>query len=314
MEYRQLGNSGLQVSEVGLGTNNFGHRDQFPFHIRAQEAAEIVNRALDVGINLIDTANYYGEGLSEEFIGRALKGRREQAVIATKVSSRVAEGPNLAGNSRKHIVQEVEKSLRRLGTDYIDLYQIHFPDPNTPIEETLRAMDDLVHQGKVCYIGCSNFKAWQVCEAVWTSRSLGITSFVSVQARYNMLDRAIEDEILPFCDQYNVGILPYYPLANGFLTGKYRRDEPPAEGTRLAAGDRGMLTEDKFDVLERLESFVAERGHSILELAFAWLLARPSVNSVIAGASRPEQVASNADAWRLTGEDIAEIDALLARG
>ncbi len=316
MEYRQLGNSGLQVSEIGLGTNNFGHRDQPPFHIRAEGSAEIVHRALDVGINLIDTANSYGEGLSEEFIGRALKGKREQAVIATKVSSRVAEGPNLAGNSRKHIVQEVEKSLKRLGTDYIDLYQIHWSDDFTPIEETLSALDDLVHQGKVRYIGCSNFKAWQVCEAVWTSRSRGIASFVSVQPRYNMLDRVIEDELLPFCDHYNVGILPYYPLANGFLTGKYRRDEPPAQGTRLATGDRGMLTEDKFDTLERLETFSAERGHSILELAFAWLLARPSVSSVIAGASRPEQVASNADAagWRLTTDDMAEIDSLLAGG
>jgi aryl-alcohol dehydrogenase-like predicted oxidoreductase len=316
MEYRQLGSSGLQVSEIGLGTNNFGHRDQPPFHIRADAAAEIVNRALDVGINLIDTANSYGEGLSEEFIGRALKGRREQAVIATKVSTRVADGPNLGGNSRKHIVQEVEKSLRRLDTDYIDLYQIHWVDPNTPIEETLSVLDDLVHQGKVRYIGCSNFKAWQVCEAVWTSRSMGITSFVSVQPRYNMLDRAIEDELLPFCEQYHVGVLPYFPLANGFLTGKYRRDQSPAEGTRLAAGDRGMLTEDKFDTLERLETFAAEREHSILELAFAWLLARPSVSSVIAGASRPEQVASNAEAagWRLTADDMAEIDTLLARG
>ena len=316
MEYRQLGSSGLQVSEIGLGTNNFGHRDQPPFHIRADAAAEIVHRALDVGINLIDTANSYGEGLSEEFIGRALKGRREQAVIATKVSTRVADGPNLGGNSRKHIVQEVEKSLRRLDTDYIDLYQIHWVDPNTPIEETLSVLDDLVHQGKVRYIGCSNFKAWQVCEAVWTSRSMGITSFVSVQPRYNMLDRAIEDELLPFCDQYQVGVLPYFPLANGFLTGKYRRDQSPAEGTRLAAGDRGMLTEDKFDVLERLETFVSERGHSILELAFAWLLARSSVSSVIAGASRPEQVASNAEAagWRLTANDMAEIDTLLAGG
>lgn len=314
MRYRRLGDSGLQVSEIGLGTDNFGHRDQPPFHIRAEGAAEIVDRALDVGVNLIDTANSYGEGLSEEFIGRALKGRRDQAVIATKVSKRIAEGPNLAGNSRRHIVQEVEKSLRRLGTDYIDLYQIHWPDLNTPIEETLRAMDDLVHQGKVRYIGCSNFSAWQVCEAVWTSRSLGIASFVSVQPPYNMLARSVENELLPFCDQYGVGVLPYYPLANGFLTGKYRRTEPPADGTRLAAGDRGMLTEAKFDTLEKLETFARERGHSILELAFAWLLARPSISSVIAGASRPEQIASNAEAagWSLTGDDLAEIDTLLA--
>lgn len=315
MEYRQLGNSGLQVSEIGLGTNNFGHQDQPPFHIRAEKAALIVHRALDLGVNLIDTANSYGGGLSEQFIGRALKGKRDQAVIATKVSTRIQDGPNLAGNSRKHIVKEVEESLDRLDTDYIDLYQIHWPDPNTPIEETLSTLDDLVHQGKVRYIGCSNFKAWQVCEAAWTSRSLGITPFVSVQPKYNMLDRAIEDELLPFCDRYNLGILPYFPLANGFLTGKYRRDEPPTEGTRLASGDRGMLTEDKFDTLDRLETFVAERGHTILELAFAWLLARHSVSSVIAGASKPEQVSSNAAAasWRLTSEDMATIDTIVSR-
>jgi aryl-alcohol dehydrogenase-like predicted oxidoreductase len=313
MEYRQLGRSGLQVSEIGLGTNNFGQQDRPPFHIRAPGAEAIINQALDVGINFIDTANTYAAGLSEEFIGRALKGKRHRAVIATKVSSRVGEGPNLAGNSRTHIIDEVDKSLRRLGTDYIDLYQIHWADPNTPIEETLRTLDDLVHQGKVRYFGCSNFQAWQVCEGVWTSKVLGITSFVSVQPKYNMLDRAVEAELLPFCEEYKVGILPYYPLANGFLTGKYRRGQPPPEGTRLAANARGLLTEDSFDVLERLEGFAADRGHTILELAFAWLLARPQVSSVIAGATNVEQVVANSGAtqWRLTGDDMAEIDASL---
>jgi len=313
MEYRQLGRSGLQVSEIGLGTNNFGRQDQPPSHIRAAGAETIINQALDVGINFIDTANTYAAGLSEEFIGRALKGKRHRAVIATKVSTRVGEGPNLAGNSRKHIIDEVDKSLRRLGTDYIDLYQIHWADPNTPIEETLRTLDDLVQQGKVRYFGCSNFQAWQVCEGVWTSKVLGITSFVSVQPKYNMLDRAIEAELLPFCEEYEVGILPYFPLANGFLTGKYRRGRPPPEGTRLAANARGLLTGESFDVLERLVGFAGDRGHTILELAFAWLLARPQVSSVIAGATKVEQVVANSAAtqWRLTGDDMAEIDALL---
>jgi aryl-alcohol dehydrogenase-like predicted oxidoreductase len=307
MEYRHLGRSGLEVSAIGLGTNNFGRR------VDAEGAALVVHQALDAGINMIDTSNSYGGGLSEEYIGRALKGKRHQAIVATKVSSRMGEGPNRAGNSRQHIMSEVHNSLRRLDTDYIDLYQIHFPDPNTPIEETLRALDDLVHQGTVRYIGCSNFTAWQVCEAVWTSRSLGLTSFVSVQPRYNMLDREIEAELAPFCAAYSIGILPYFPLANGFLTGKYRRGEPPPPGARLSQNDRGMFTDANFELLENLEQFAAERGHTILELAFAWLLANPMVGSVIAGATKPEQVADNARAsgWHLTAEDMAVVDGLL---
>ena len=308
MEYRQLGRSGLQVSAVGLGTNNFGRR------LDAEGTAAVVNKALDMGINMIDTSNSYGDGLSEEYIGRTLKGKRHQALIATKVSSVVGDGPNQGGNSRQHIVAEVENSLRRLDTDYIDLYQIHWVDPKTPIEETLHALDDLVHQGKVRYIGCSNFKAWQVCEAVWTSRSLGISHFTSVQPRYNILDREIESELVPFCYEYGVGILPYYPLANGFLTGKYRKGQPPPAGTRLAEEGRGMLNEANFEVLQGLEGFAEKQGHTVLELAFAWLLAKGSVSSVIAGATKPEQVVSNAEAagWHLTNADLAEIDALLA--
>ena len=309
MEYRQLGRSGLQVSTVGLGTNNFGRR------VDADGTAAVVNKALEMGINLFDTSNSYGAGQSEEYIGRALKGKRHEALIATKVSSTVGDGPNQGGNSRQHIVTEVENSLRRLDTDYIDLYQIHWVDPNTPIEETLRALDDLVRQGKVRYIGCSNFKAWQICEAIWTSRSLGISPFVSVQPRYNIMDREIEAELVPFCDEYGMGILPYYPLANGFLTGKYRKGEPPPAGTRLAEEDRNMLNDAKFDVLQGLEGFAEKRGHTVLELAFAWLLAKGSISSVIAGATKPEQVVSNTRAagWRLTDADLAEIDTVLAR-
>ncbi len=307
MEYRHLGHSGLQVSAVGLGANNFGGR------VDARRTESVIHAALDAGVNLIDTSNSYGGGLSEEFIGRALKGRRGQAVIATKVSSRVAEGPNQSGNSRKHIMDQVDVSLRKLGTDYLDLYQIHWWDANTPVEETLRALDDLIHAGKIRYAGCSNFAAWQVCESHWTARALGINGFVSVQPRYSMLYRQIESELLPFCEKYGVGVLPYYPLENGFLTGKYRRGEAAPEGTRLAASDRGALTERNFDILESLEAFCADRGRAILELAFAWLLANPMVSSVIAGATRAEQVEANANAagWMLSNDEMDEVNGIL---
>ena len=307
MEYRQLGKSGLQVSVIGLGTNNFGRR------LDPKQTEFVMNHALDMGINMIDTSNSYGQGLSEEYIGRAVKGKRGKFILATKVSSRMGEGPNMAGNSRQHIVAEVENSLRRLGTDYIDVYQLHWPDANTPIEETLRTLDDLVKQGKVRYIGCSNFMAWQVCEAAWTSRTCGITPLVSVQPKYSMLDREIEAELVPFCKEYGVGILPYYPLANGFLTGKYRRGEAAMEGTRLAENDRGMLSNVNFDLLESLERFASERGHTMLELAFAWLLANSAVSSVIAGATSAKQVVANAKAagWNLTSEEMEELDRLL---
>ncbi len=307
MEYRYLGKSGLKVSVIGLGTNNFGRR------LDADASALVINHALDMGVNMIDTSNSYGDGYSEEYIGRALEGKRDKAIIGTKVSSAVGDGPNDGGNSRQHIMVAVEDSLRRLKTDYIDLYQIHWHDPHVPIEETLRALDDLVRQGKVRYIGCSNFTAWQVCEAAWTSKTLGISEFVSVQPRYSLMDRGIEAELVPFCESYGVGILPYYPLANGFLTGKYRRGQNAPEGTRLAESDRGMFTDANFDLLERLEAFCEARGHSVLELAFAWLLANGAVSSVIAGATRVEQIISNARAssWQLTSYEIAEVGGII---
>ncbi|MCY3544468.1 MAG: aldo/keto reductase [Chloroflexi bacterium] len=307
MEYRYLGKSGLKVSAIGLGTNNFGRR------LDADATALVINHALDMGVTMIDTSNSYGDGYSEDYIGRALKGKRDKAVIATKVSSTVGDGPNDGGNSRQHIMAAVEDSLCRLQTDYIDLYQIHWHDPNVPIEETLRALDDLVRQGKVRYIGCSNFTAWQVCEAAWTSRSLGVASFASVQPRYSLMDREIETELVPFCDAYGVGILPYYPLANGFLTGKYRRGEAVPTGTRLAENDRGMFTDANFDLLDKLEAFCDARGHTVLELAFAWLLANDSVSSVIAGATRVEQIIANARAasWQLTADEVGEVNAIV---
>tara|TARA_B100000029_G_scaffold511301_1_gene604955 strand:- start:265 stop:1191 length:927 start_codon:yes stop_codon:yes gene_type:complete len=308
MKYRKLGGSGLEVSEIGLGTNNFGQRLDF------ESSDRVISQCIDSGINFIDTSNSYGATLSEEYIGRSLVGRRDGVVLATKVSSRMAEGPNQAGNSRIHIMDQIDASLARLQTDYIDLYQIHWWDDNTPIEETLRALDDLVRDGKIRYFGCSNFSSWQVCESVWTSRSVGINSFVSVQPHYSMMERSIESELLPFCQKYDVGVLPYYPLANGFLTGKYRRGENIPEGTRLGVNDRGMFTEENFDLIEKLDSFSSKREKTVLDLAFAWLLARDEISSVIAGATSAEQVVSNAatSEFVLTKEEYNEVSSILA--
>lgn len=309
MEYRRLGNSGLKVSLAGLGCNNFGWRCD------EQQSALVVHKALDLGVNFFDTSNTYGRGLSEEYLGRALAGRRSEVIIATKVGSRVGEGPLQSGASRRHIMQQVEGSLRRLATDHIDLYQIHFPDESTPAEETMRALDDLVRQGKVRYVGCSNYAAWQVVESQLIAKAHGLTPFVSAQNRYNLMERRIEKDLVPVCDKYGLGILPYFPLASGFLTGKYRRGEPLPEGTRLAAvapiaGD--VLTEQNFDMLEKLEAFAQARGRPLVDLALGWLASHPYISSVIAGATRPEQVEQNVNAvsWRLTDAELAEIDAL----
>ncbi|MDO8750179.1 MAG: aldo/keto reductase [Dehalococcoidia bacterium] len=310
MEYRRLGNSGLEVSVVGLGTNNFGWR------MDAQQADKVIHQAIELGINLLDSSNSYGRGLSEEHIGKSIKGMRSKVVLATKVSSSTSDGPNQRGTSRKHIMEEVEKSLTRLGTDYIDLYQIHYPDYDTPIEETLRTLDDLVRQGKVRYIGCSNYAAWRVAEAIWTSRALHLETFVSAQPEYNMLDRRAERELVPCCQAYGLGILPYYPLSSGFLTGKYHRGQPVPEGTRLSGNSRAQertLTGSNFDLLERLAAFAVEREHTMVELAIAWLLATPAVSSVIAGATKPEQVVDNAKAapWHLTPQEKQQVNDIL---
>ncbi len=303
MNYRKLGKSGLEVSVIGLGANNFGGRLDY------ETSDSVISQLFDVGINLIDTSNSYGNTLSEEYIGRSLEGRREKAVIATKVSSRMSEGPNQAGNSRKHIIEQVENSLTRLRTNYIDLYQIHWWDSSTPIEETLRVLDDLVTQGKIRYFGCSNFSAWQVCESVWTSKELGIQTFISAQPHYSMLERNVERELIPFCGKYGVGILPYFPLANGFLTGKYRKDSPSPSGSRLESDDKGLFTESNYALLEKLIGFSEERGKTVLDLAFAWLLYNGDISSVIAGATKPEQVISNAAAadWQLTDKEYEKV-------
>ena len=310
MQYRRLGHSGLQVSVIGLGTNNFGPRLDYP------AAERVLRQAVEAGINFIETSNTYGEGQAEAFIGKALRGTRSQVLIATKVASNIGDGPNMHGASRKHILEEVDRSLQRLQTDYLDLYQIHYYDPFTPLEETLRTMDHLVHQGKVRYIGCSNFAAWQVADAMGVSRALGLEPLVSVEPEYSMLKRAIEKELLPCCTRYQLGILPYFPLASGFLTGKYRRGQPAAAGTRFAVQQQRaatILTPENFAVLEQLEAFAAARARPLVELAFAWLLAHPQVSSVIAGATTPEQIIANVQAadWHLSAIEMEELDGIL---
>lgn len=283
-----------------------------------EASAKVIDAAIDVGINLIDTANIYSHGLSEEYIGRAIRGKRESVLLATKFGMKWAEGPHGQGGSRKHAMDSVEGSLKRLRTDYIDVYQFHQPDPATPIEETLQALDDLVHQGKVRYIGNSNFAGWQIADAAWVAELNNLTPFVSAQPEYSMLERAVEKEVLPACRRFGLGILPYFPLAHGFLTGKYRRGRDVPKGTRLDLTPNAQsrrLTEENFDVVDKLEPWAKERGHSLVELAFAWLLAEPQVSSVIAGASTAEQVQQNARAaeWRLSAAEKQEIDALLQR-
>lgn len=314
MKYRQLGASGLAVSEVGLGCNNFGRR------IDRDAVQAVVDAALDAGITLFDTADTYRSPTadSEELLGAALKGRRDQAVIATKFGSDMhgANGPDWdVRGSRRYIRIAVEASLRRLDTDWIDLYQIHRPDPRTPIEETLDALNDLVHEGKVRYIGSSNYPAWQVADADWTARSRGLCRFVSAQNDYNLLRRQAEDELLPACEHLGIGFLPYFPLASGLLTGKYREGRPPPEGTRLAAMS-GTLETAPWKTVEALIAHVAEAGRPLVELAVGWLLAKPVVSSVIAGATRPEQVWANVAAadTPLTPDEVAALDALTIAG
>ncbi|MBJ7413082.1 MAG: aldo/keto reductase [Phenylobacterium sp.] len=309
MRVRRLGNSGLKVSVVGLGCNNFGMR------IDAAQTQAVVDAAIDAGITLFDTADIYGGTKSEEFLGKALGKRRRDIVLATKFGMPVGQDPRKRGGSRRWIMQAVEDSLRRLGTDYIDLYQHHQPDPDTPVDETLRALDDLVTQGKVRYLGNSNYTGWQIADADWTAA--GQTRFVSAQNLYSLLERDVEREVLPACEHFGLGFLPFFPLASGLLSGKYRRGEPPPEGTRLQAwGARGeaAMSDTNFDRIEALESWARERGHTILELAFAWLLGHEVVSSVIAGATTPEQVKTNAAtaAWRLTPDEVDEVSKLVA--
>jgi len=316
LETRPLGDGALQVSVVGVGCNNFGRR------LDAAGAAKVVHAALDEGITFFDTADIYGQGRSEEMLGAALTGRRDTAVIATKFGMDMG-GEDRRGASRRWIRIAVEDSLRRLGTDWIDLYQLHTPDPETPIEETLRVLTELVGEGKIRCAGSSNFGGWQIADAEWMARTQGLTRFVSAQNSWSLLDRAVETEVIPACAHFGVGMIPYSPIANGLLTGKHRRGQPPEPGTSLASAPSlgaGWLTDTNFDRVEALERFARERDVSLLDVAVRWLAAQPQVVSVIAGAMSPDQVRANARAgrWRPSAADLEELDGIapsrLARG
>ncbi|MGI8760826.1 MAG: aldo/keto reductase [Jatrophihabitantaceae bacterium] len=311
MDFRRLGRSGLVVSAVGLGTNNLGMK------LDEEQSREVVHAALDAGITLFDTSDSYGE--SEQRLGALLAGRRDDVVLATKFGSDVRNRGNDNGEdwgargSRRYLRRAVESSLRRLRTDWIDLYQLHRPDPATPVEETLSALDDLVHEGKVRYLGSSNFAGWQVADAEWTARTRGLQRFVSAQNEYSWLRRGIESDVVPALEHYGIGLLPFFPLASGLLSGKYRRGEAPPTGSRIAAwGRESALTDEAFDVIEGLEAFAAAHSISLLDVAIGGLAAQPAVASVIAGATSRGQVEANVAAgqWQPSAEELVELDTL----
>lgn len=311
MKERNLGPSGLRVSLVGLGCNNFGGRIDF------EASRKVVHKALDLGITLFDTADIYGElGGSETCLGQILGDRRKDIVLATKFGMAMDKEGKLIGGSRRYMMRAVEDSLRRLKTDWIDLYQLHQPDPLTPLEETLRGLDDLVKQGKVRYIGCSNLAAWQVALAQETSARLNLNSFISCQDEYSLLVRhVVEGQLEAAMRHYKLGLLPFFPLASGMLTGKYKRNAPMPQGARLTYTQRladRYVTDTTWPLVEELQAFAETRGHTLLELAFSWLAAKPFVSSVIAGATKPEQLEANVKAveWTLTAEDLAEVDGI----
>jgi aryl-alcohol dehydrogenase-like predicted oxidoreductase len=310
MQIRNLGGSGLRVSAVGLGCNNFGQRTDL------EASRKVIHKAIDLGITLFDTADIYSNmGGSETVLGAVLGDCRKDIVLATKYSKPMAEDGTRQGASRRYIMSAVEASLTRLKTDYIDLYQQHDCDPLTPIEETLRALDDLVRQGKVRYIGNSNFPAWRVAEAEYVARAMNVSRFVSCQDEYSLVVRGIENDLLPVAQEYKLGLLPFFPLASGLLTGKYKKGEAAPGDTRFGKVPRlrdRYVTPHNEDIVEKLQAFATARGHTMLELAFSWLASRPQVASVIAGATRVEQVEQNVKAidWSLSAEEIAEIDAI----
>jgi aryl-alcohol dehydrogenase-like predicted oxidoreductase len=309
MEYRQLGGSGLRVSVVGLGGNTFGR------FCDEAASARVIHGALDLGVNHVDTADIYSRGVSETHVGKAIAGRRDEVVVATKVGGAFGEGPNGKGLSFARVIQSCEGSLRRLGTDYVDLYYLHMPDPLTPLEETMRAFDHLVREGKVRYVGISNHAAWQVGDALTICDRRGYQAPTVTQSPYSMLDRRVESELVPFCRAHHMGIVPYSPLAGGLLTGKYHRGEPIPSGVRGYDNPnfQRQLTDRNFGLVERLEGFARGQGHSVGELAVAWLLSSPEVCSVIAGATKPEQVEANAAAaaWKLSDDERQAVGSIL---
>jgi aryl-alcohol dehydrogenase-like predicted oxidoreductase len=307
-----MGNTGVRVSAVGLGTNQFGGK------VDQEGVNAIIDAALDLGVNLIDTADIYQGGRSEEALGVALKGRRHEIILATKVCIPTGDGPNDRGASRYHIVNGVDASLRRLQTDHIDLYQIHLWDDATPIEETLRTLDDLVSSGKVRYVGASNFAAWQLAHANLLAQVKGWTPFATIQNHYHMLERGLEQEIVPYCNAFSVGILPYFPLAGGFLTGKYARNAPAPAGSRGESSSyvQGYMTDTNYARIEQLTAWAQARDHTMAELAHTWLLAQPQVCSVISGATKVAHVRANVESgdWQLSEADLAEVNAILEDG
>ena len=310
MEYRQLGSSGVKVSVIGLGTNRFG-AEVLP----QKEVNGLIDAALDLGINFLDSANVYTGGKSEETLGNALKGRWDRFVLATKFSMPAGEGPNDRGGSRYHIMNAVEASLSRLQNHYIDLYYVHRWDTNTPIDETLRALDDLIRMGKVRYVGASEFASWQLAHANLLAELSNWTAFVALQSHYHMLERNVEREVLPYCDAHNVGFVPYFPLAGGFLTGKYKKGEPAPPGSRgeSASYVQDYMTDANYDTVHRLTAWANEHGREMNELAQAWLMAQPKVCSVISGATKLDQILSNAKAadWALNTGEVGEVNSIL---
>ena len=309
MEYRQLGTTGIKVSAIGLGGNTFGNT--------ADEAVStaVIHQAMELGVNHIDSADGYGNGRSEEFVGKAVAGRRHEMVIASKVASRVGDGPNDRGLSRKHIMDGVEASLKRMNTVYLDLFYAHQFDRETPIEESVRAFDDLVHQGKVRYLGCSNWQAWQMAQALGVQERLGLSRWAVIQPAWNVVDGLDDPHLEDACATLGVGIVPYRPMGSGVLTGKYQRGEPPQPGTRAADNPRiaRMLTGQMLDAVDTLKPWAESRGRTVGQLAIAWLLAHPVVSSVIVGARNPAQVIENAEAgeWTLTTEERDEVVGLV---
>ncbi|KAA2263708.1 aldo/keto reductase [Solihabitans fulvus] len=318
MEQRRLGESGLVVSAVGLGCNNLGRPGTVTESLSGARA--VVGAALDSGVTFFDVADVYGapRGRSEELLGQALSGRRDHAVIGTKfgLDMQGANGADFgARGSRRYVRRAVESSLRRLGTDWIDLYQLHRPDQATPLEETLSALDDLVHEGKIRYVGHCNLAGWQIADAAWTAGSSSLTAPVAAQNHYSLLEREAEREVIPACERFGLGVLPYFPLANGLLTGKYQRDADAPPGSRLASRSR-LLGEAPWERIEKLRAWAGERGISMVQLAIGWLVAQPSVASVMAGATTPEQVRANsaASAWRPSAEELEQLDAICPPG
>ncbi|MDD4876834.1 MAG: aldo/keto reductase [Dehalococcoidales bacterium] len=310
MQYKYLGKTGLKVSSLCLGTMTYGNQ------VNKEEATNIIARALEAGINFFDTADAYADGNSEEIVGKALKKERQSVILATKVASRTGSGVNDIGLSRQHIIKGIEDSLRRLATDYIDIYYVHWPDYNTPIEETLQTLNDLVHQGKIRYIGCSNFRAWQLCKALWVSDINKLTSFTCIQPPYNLLTRDIEYELLPLCVSEGIGVCVYNPLAAGLLTGKYDPDKPPTEGTRFNIEGMGSLYRERywsnanFQAVSNLKEIARKYDRNLIQFALAWILSNDTITSAICGTTSLNQLEENlrATELKLSEEELIECD------